>query len=85
MELFVFFVVLIALLAAFCIRLMGKWGIREWVQIHGGSFFGRMFDCDFCLSFWTGCVLSFFCVILTGHVDLFAIPFFSTVITLRFV
>lgn len=84
MEVFVFIVVLIAVLAAFVIRLLGKWGIREWVQVHGGSFFGQMFYCDFCLSFWTGCVLSVFCVLLTGRVELFAVPFFSTVITLRF-
>ena len=46
------FVVFVALVAAFCILLMKKWGAVDWLQVHGDRFLSRLFSCDFCLSFW---------------------------------
>lgn len=44
--------VLVALMAAFVIGVLTKWGVVEWMQVHGDSILSRMFSCDFCLSFW---------------------------------
>lgn len=50
-------VVLVALGAAFCVLLMKKWGVVEWMQVHGDKFLSKLFSCDFCMSFWTCTVL----------------------------
>lgn len=50
-------VVLVAFAAAFVIGLLRKWGIAEWVIVHGDDIMSKMFSCDFCLSFWTCTVL----------------------------
>lgn len=50
-------VVLVALLSAFCILLMKKWGVMEYMQVHGDKYISKMFSCGFCLSFWTASVL----------------------------
>lgn len=81
MNEFVFYVVVIALLAAFIIMLLRKWGVIEWVQINGNEFFSKMFSCDFCLSWWAAVILSFIATIFTGNISLFLVPFCSTMIT----
>ena len=43
---------MIALAAAFVVLLVKKWGIAEWMQIHGDSFTSKLFGCDLCMSFW---------------------------------
>ena len=54
---FLALVVLVALMAAFVVLLMKKWGITEWLQINGDKYLSQMAACDFCLSFWTSTVL----------------------------
>ena len=58
MKAFLFYTVVVALVAAFGLTLLRKWGVIEWVQIHGNEFFAKMFNCDFCLSFWAGVALA---------------------------
>ena len=41
---FTLLVVLVALLAAFIICLMSKWGFVEYVQVHGDSILAKMFS-----------------------------------------
>ena len=53
MEHFIYNIIVVALIAAFVLTLLRKWGVIEWVQIHGNDFFSKMFNCDFCLSWWT--------------------------------
>lgn len=60
-------VVLVALGAAFCVLLMKKWGVVEWLQVHGDTFINKMASCDFCLSFWTGTVI--FCLLACAFDD----------------
>lgn len=78
---FVLYTVIIALFAGFCITLLRKWGVIEWVQVHGNAFFAKMFNCDFCLSWWAGVVLSAIFAVITGDVILLCVPFCSTMIT----
>lgn len=44
---------IVALTAAFIILLLKKWGVVEWLQVHGSNLVSQMANCDFCLSWWT--------------------------------
>ena len=81
MKTFLFFTVVVALVAAFGLTLLRKWGVVEWVQVHGNDFFNKMFRCDFCLSWWAGVALAILLAIITGNPWLLLVPFCSTMIT----
>lgn len=81
MREFLFYTVMVALVAAFGLSLLRKWRVIEWVQVHGNDFFAKMFNCDFCLSFWSGLALSILCVFISGNPTLLLVPFCSTMIT----
>lgn len=74
-------VVLVALLAAFIVLLIKKWGIAEYVQVHGNKFFAQMFGCDLCLSWWVGLALTFVCACLLNNLGLLLLPMFTTPLT----
>ena len=73
--------ILIALGAAFVVLLIKKWGIAEWVQVHGNGFFSKLFSCDLCMSFWAAVMLAFIVAMEMGDVWLIFLPVFSTPIT----
>lgn len=81
MEHFIYNIIVVALIAAFVLTLLRKWGGIEWVQIHGNDFFSKMFNCDFCLSWWTCVLICFFALIFTGNPAFLGVPFCSTMIT----
>lgn len=74
-------VAIVALAAAFVITLGDKWGVIEWVQVHGNAFFSEMFRCRFCLSWWVGVVLSLLISAMAGDPLLLFVPFCSTALT----
>lgn len=74
-------VLLVALLAAFGLTLLRKWGAIEWLQVHGCAFLAKLASCDFCLSWWAGVALSVLAALLLAEPLLLAVPFFSTMIT----
>ena len=78
---FVLSVVLVALLSAFVVIVLTKWQIREFIQVHGGNFFGRMADCDFCFGFWISVLLSVGFTYAVDDCRLLLIPLFSAPIT----
>ena len=51
-------VILLALCATFILLLITKLGWREKGQIYAPKLISDMFNCDFCISFWTCFVLS---------------------------
>ena len=51
-------VILLALSATLILLLITKLGWREKVQIYGPKLISKMFNCDFCISFWICFVLS---------------------------
>lgn len=53
MKAFLFYTVVTALVAAFGLTLLRKWGVVEWVQVHGNEFFCKMFM-RFLFLFWAG-------------------------------
>lgn len=73
--------VIIALISAFILILLGKWGVREWIQIHGNKFFSKMADCSFCMGFWISVILSVFFAIITQEVTYLLIPVIASPIT----
>ena len=81
MEHFIYNIIVVALIAAFVLTLLRKWGGIEWVQIHGNDSFSKMFNCDFCLSWWACVLICFFALIFTGIPAFLGVPFCSTMIT----
>lgn len=73
--------VVVGIIAAFFITLAKKWGIVEQVQMRGNEFFSQMAHCDYCLSWWTCCLLALLYVIATGNVDMIFIPLVGTMIS----
>lgn len=74
-------VVLVALLAAFVVLLVKKWGIAEYWQIHGNDFVAKLFSCDLCMSFWAGVIISLVATVALGDVRMMAVPFMAMPIT----
>nr|DAE83571.1 MAG TPA: Protein of unknown function (DUF1360) [Caudoviricetes sp.] len=74
-------VILIGLLAAFVLLFLRKIGIIEHVQVKGNEFFSKMAHCDFCLSWWTCCVLTFILIVLSHDASYIALPLFATPLT----
>ena len=74
-------VLLVALLSAFIVIVLTKWKIREYIQVHGGNFFGKMADCDFCFGFWIAVLLSVGAAIAVGDCSFLFVPLFSAPIT----
>lgn len=72
--------VLTGCLTAWVVILLKKWGVVEWVQVHGNAFFVKLASCDFCLNWWIGWCIVVVAVVVTGEWILLAVPFFSTTI-----
>lgn len=72
---------IIALISAFTILLITKIGLRDFVIEHGPKLISRMFDCDFCLSFWTSVLVTAGMVLVTKDLSLALVPMLSTPIT----
>lgn len=72
---------MISLAAAFVVLLVKKWGIAEWMQIHGDSFTSKLFGCDLCMSFWTCFVVTLAVACLTEDNTIVLAPVFATPLT----
>lgn len=77
----VVFTILVTLASAFFINLGKKWGVVEWLQVHGSELISKMANCNFCLSFWTSLVICSALAFYTGSYELLLVPIFSTSIT----
>lgn len=77
---FIFISCIVACFAAFILTLLYKFGVVEYVQVHGNDFFAKMFSCDFCLSWWTSVVLCVFALLLSFNTEFLVVPFVSTLI-----
>ena len=71
----------IALAAAFAILLIGKLGVRDEIIIRAPKLIFQLFDCDFCLSFWTSLILAIILAIFFNEMSIIFIPIISTPIT----
>lgn len=71
----------IALAAAFIILFAGKIGMRDEIIARAPKFTSQLFDCDFCLSFWTSLILAIILAISFNEMSIIFIPIMSTPIT----
>lgn len=70
-----------ALAAAFVILLIGKLGIRDNIIAKAPKLISQLFDCDFCLSFWTSLIFAVILAIFFREMNILFIPIISTPIT----
>lgn len=77
-----FSVLLLSFIAAFSILFISKIGLRDFIIRRSPiRLLSQLFECDFCLSFWTNLfwVVIIFCIIPCGWLFLF--PIFAAPIT----
>ena len=80
---FVCKIVIVATMASFLLALAYKWKVIEWLQVHNGDhgIIDQMVRCSFCLSWWTGVLVSIVAFLVTKDASFCLVPFFSTTIT----
>lgn len=81
MACFLISIILIALASAFVLTLAYKWGVIEWMQVHGDKIISQMANCDFCLSFWSNVIVCMVVMFFVDDVTIGLAPLFSTMIT----
>lgn len=81
MVCFLISIILIALASAFVLTLAYKWGVIEWMQVHGDKIISQMANCDFCLSFWSNVIVCMVVMFFVDDVTIGLAPLFSTMIT----
>ena len=67
------------------VLLLKKWGVTEWMQVHGNDFFAKLANCDFCLSWWTNVLLAVAAFMVLGDSRLLLVPFASTMLTRKLI
>ena len=72
--------VLTGCLTSWAVVLMKKWGVTEWMQVHGSRLVSELFRCDYCMNWWLAWAVSVAALLVTGCWWLLAVPFFSTTI-----
>ena len=75
------FIVAVALMAAFIVLLVKKWGWAEWMQIHGDKYLSKLFSCDLCMSFWAAMAVCLVLMCWSEDRMLIFVPMFTTPIT----
>lgn len=71
----------VALASAFAILLIGKLGIRDSIIAIAPMPVSKLFECDFCLSFWASLILAVILAIFFREISILFIPILSTPIT----
>lgn len=77
----VLFAVITAFIATFFLLLAYKWGVIEWLQVHGNEFVSQLANCTFCLSWWTCLAVSLIFIIESRDLSLLIVPVVATPIT----
>lgn len=78
---FISIAIIIACISAFIILFAGKTGMRDEIIARAPKLISQLFDCDFCLSFWTSLILAIILAIFFGEMSIILIPIVSTPIT----
>lgn len=81
MQEFIFYTVIVALIASFIVLLLSKVGVLEWMQINGSEIISKLASCHFCLSFWIGLIVAVIFAIVTANLILVLVPFCSSPIS----
>ena len=75
--------VIVAMIATFLLLLARKWGILEYLQVHGNDFISKMAQCYFCMSWWLCVFLTVLVIRYTCDCHMLLIPFIATPIARR--
>lgn len=67
--------------AAFAILFAERLGIRDKIVAEAPKLISQLFECDFCLSFWTSLILATILAIIFNEMSIIFIPIMSTPIT----
>lgn len=67
--------------AAFAILFAERLGIRDKIVAEAPKLISQLFECDFCLSFWTSLILAIILAIIFNEMSIIFIPIMSTPIT----
>lgn len=67
--------------AAFAILFAERLGIRDKIVAEAPKLISQLFECDFCLSFWTSLILAIILAIIFDEMSIIFIPIVSTPIT----
>lgn len=78
-------IIITALLSAFVILLITKIGLRDFVIEQGPKLISKMFNCDFCLSFWANVFIVLIITAITGCLSFIIIPIFAAPVTRVFI
>lgn len=78
---FISITIIIACISAFIILFVEKIGMRDKIIIRAPKLISQLFNCDFCLSFWTSFILAIILVIFFNEIIFLFIPIISTPIT----
>lgn len=73
--------IITACLATFFLLLAYKWGVIEWLQVHGNEFVSQLANCTFCLSWWTCLAVSLIFIIESRDITFLFVPVIATPIT----
>ena len=68
----------VSLFSAFLLLLAYKWGIVEWMQVHGNDTISKRAHCDFCMSWWLCLLLTLVVAPFIGEWWLLAVPVIAT-------
>lgn len=74
-------IIITALFSAFVILLITKIGLRDFVIEQGPKLISKMFNCDFCLSFWVNVFVALLVISCTGFLPFIIAPIFAAPIT----
>ena len=67
--------------AAFAILFAERLGVRDKIVAEAPKLISQLFECDFCLSFWTSLILAIILAIIFNEMSIIFIPIMSTPIT----
>lgn len=81
MQEFIFYTVIVALIASFIVLLLSKVGVLEWMQINGSEIISKLASCHFCLSFWIGLIVAVIFAVITANPILVLVPICSSPIS----
>lgn len=77
--------IITALLATFFLLLAYKWGVIEWLQVHGNNFVSQLANCTFCLSWWMCLAVSMIFFIESRDLTFLFVPVVATPITRKMI
>lgn len=75
----------ISCIAAFCIMLISKLGVRDNIIENAPTLLSKLFACDFCLSWWTSLSVAVVFAAASHSFSILGLAIIATPITRKFI